>query len=143
MNSATANSSAPLKNILIIDDDPDSLLLVRTMIDYVGHRSVTAHDFKSALAALEDGPAAVVLDLIMPERTSERIILEIVRSAPGMPVVLISATSNDVLAQRAAECIAQGINVVSTLRKPFWVDAMVSALEQAIPPSSEQVLAPD
>lgn len=143
MNSETRSSGTTLKNILIIDDDPDSLLLVSTMIDYLGHQSVTANSFASALTALEEGPAAVVLDLIMPERTSERIILEIVRSAPGMPVVLISATSDEMLAKRAAECIAQGVNVVSTLRKPFWVDAMVSALEQAIPPSSEQVLTPD
>ncbi len=142
MNPAMKNEQATLKNILIIDDDPDSLLLVSTMIDYVGHHSVTANDFDTALASLQAGPAAVVLDLIMPDRTSERLIEEIIRHAPGMPVVLISASSEERLAQRAAECTRHGVNVVSTLRKPFWVDAMVSALEQAIPPSSDQVLAP-
>lgn len=142
MNPAMKSEDTTVKNILIIDDDPDSLLLVSTMIDYVGHRSVTANNFDSALAALRDDPAAVVLDLIMPAQTSERIIEEIIRLAPDMPVVLISASSDERLAERADECKRQGVNVVSTLRKPFWVDAMVTALEQALPPSSEQALAP-
>jgi DNA-binding NtrC family response regulator len=143
MNPIQDQSMTSLQNILIIDDDPDSLLLVSTMIDYVGHRSVTAGDFESALTALSARPAAVVLDLIMPDRTSERIIDEIVRNAPGMPVVLISASSEENLAERASTCTRLGVNVVSTLLKPFWVDALVSALEKAIPTSSGQVLTPD
>jgi DNA-binding NtrC family response regulator len=129
-------------DVLIVDDDPGSLLLVSAMVDYVGHRSVTAEDYAAAVIALNAGPAAVVLDLIMPDASSERFIQEIAAVAPDTPVVLISAVSEEVLAERALECRNIGVNVVATLQKPFWVEALVSAMEKAIPACRDQFIAP-
>ena len=121
------------QTILIVDDDPESLLLVSTMVEYVGYRPVVAAEFDIALAQLKLGPAALVLDLVMPERTSERLLDALQRDSSEVPVVLMSAALRDQLGTQANELARRGINVVSTLAKPFWVDALVSALERAIP----------
>lgn len=126
-----AEPTAPV--VLIVDDDPESLLLVSTMVEYVGYRPVVAAEFDIALAQLKLGPAALVLDLVMPERTSERLLDALQRDSSEVPVVLMSAALRDQLGTQANELARRGINVVSTLAKPFWVDALVSALERAIP----------
>lgn len=53
--------------ILIVDDDPDSLDIVRTFLESKGYRVTTARDGKSGLAKLEEAkPALVLLDVMMP-----------------------------------------------------------------------------
>lgn len=141
MSTISSDTTASL-DVLIVDDDPGSLLLVSAMVDYVGHRSVTAEDYAAAVIALNAGPAAVVLDLIMPDASSERFIQEIANVAPDTPVLLISAMSEELLAERALACRKMGVNVVATLQKPFWVEALVSAMEKAIPACCDQFIAP-
>ncbi len=125
------NSAQPI--VLVVDDDPESLLLVSTMIEYVGYKPVTAEVFEDAMALLQQSPSALVLDLVMPENTSERLLDELARSGNQVAVVLMSAVKRDELGAHAAALTRRGINVVSTLAKPFWVDVLVPALEKAIP----------
>jgi CheY-like chemotaxis protein len=141
MNRHAVDANAP--SVLIVDDDPESLLLVGTMIEYVGYRPVTAATFDEAREQLRQRPAALVLDLVMPERTSQRLIDELLESRNALPVVLMSALLRDDLGTQAAELARRGLNVVSTLAKPFWVDVLVAALEKAIPDAPEAAIRAD
>lgn len=54
-------------SILIVDDDPDSLDIVRTFLESRGYNVTTASDGRDALSKLEDArPALVLLDVMMP-----------------------------------------------------------------------------
>jgi CheY-like chemotaxis protein len=65
-----------IKTVLLVDDDPDALLLFGRMLAAAGrgYRVMTANDGEEALALLRDGraqgpplrPDAIILDLIMP-----------------------------------------------------------------------------
>lgn len=58
------NESSP---ILIVDDDPNSLEIVRTYLEARGYRVATANDGKEALARIEElRPSLVLLDVMMP-----------------------------------------------------------------------------
>jgi diguanylate cyclase (GGDEF)-like protein len=53
--------------ILVVDDEPTSLLLVRKLLENAGHQVVTARNGHEALArALADPPQMVVTDWLMP-----------------------------------------------------------------------------
>jgi DNA-binding response OmpR family regulator len=53
--------------ILVVDDDPNALDIVRTFLESRGYRVATAHDGNEALALLESvGPSLVLLDVMMP-----------------------------------------------------------------------------
>lgn len=138
MNDLLETQETP--TVLIVDDDPESLLLVSTMVEYVGYRPVTAAHFEIAKALLARQPAALVLDLVMPDNTSERLIAELIATKNALPIVLMSAAMRDELGSQAAECARRGVNVVATLAKPFWVDVLVSALEKAIPEAPSRVI---
>lgn len=123
-------SQAPV--VMIVDDDPESVLLVSTMVEYCGYQALQALDHAQALAGLERQPAALVLDMIMPNADSERLTDKIIDAGSRLPVVLISAASSDALAACAAALRARGANVVATLAKPFWIEPLIGALELAI-----------
>jgi DNA-binding response OmpR family regulator len=53
--------------ILVVDDDPNSLDIVRTYLEAHGYSVATAQDGKEALVRLEEvRPAIVLLDVMMP-----------------------------------------------------------------------------
>jgi two-component system phosphate regulon response regulator PhoB len=77
--------------ILVVDDDPKIVRLVRTYLERAGHRVVEATDGSTALLAIErENPALVVLDLMLPG-IDGLTILETVRRRGDTPVVILSA----------------------------------------------------
>src|SRR5690606_41377469 len=57
----------PDARILVVDDDPDSLEIVRTYLESRGYQVTTAPDGRAALAMLEDArPDLVSLDVMTP-----------------------------------------------------------------------------
>jgi len=53
--------------ILVVDDDPDSLDIVRTFLEARGYDVTTATDGRTGLAKLEEvRPELVLLDVMMP-----------------------------------------------------------------------------
>jgi signal transduction histidine kinase/CheY-like chemotaxis protein len=63
-----ATRQLPQRNLLLVDDDEDSLSLMSRLLGAAGWHTLTARNGIEALAALvKTRPAAIVLDLIMPE----------------------------------------------------------------------------
>ncbi len=56
------------KPILIVDDDPEFCNALGEVLEWSGHKVVTAHDGDDALRHLREGlvPALILLDLEMP-----------------------------------------------------------------------------
>jgi DNA-binding response OmpR family regulator len=53
--------------VLVVDDDPNALDIVRTFLESKGYTVATANDGREALALLEEvRPALVLLDVMMP-----------------------------------------------------------------------------
>jgi DNA-binding response OmpR family regulator len=53
--------------ILVVDDDPNSLDIVRTFLESRGYQVVTAMDGNAALSCMEEvRPSLVLLDVMMP-----------------------------------------------------------------------------
>jgi DNA-binding response OmpR family regulator len=77
--------------ILVVDDDPKILELVRMYLEREGFVVATATDGLSALAAIRQrGPRAVVLDLMLPGLDG----LEVIRAAradSSVPILVLSA----------------------------------------------------
>ena len=81
----------PARPILVVDDDPKIVRLVRTYLEHDGFRVTEASDGKSALAAIAlDPPSLVVLDLLLPEVDGLEV-LRAVRRTQRTPVVMLSA----------------------------------------------------
>jgi DNA-binding response OmpR family regulator len=115
--------------ILIADDDPDILDLVRLRLGQVGYETVTAKDGQHALDLVrERSPDACVLDVMMPKMSGFEVVQAMRKdeSLSEIPVLILTATVQD-------QDVARGFEVGADdyLRKPFnprELQARVAAL---------------
>jgi two-component system, sensor histidine kinase and response regulator len=57
-----------LKRVLIVDDDPDIVMLIKYQLELEGYRTITAYDGLEALGRIaEQQPDLIVLDIMMPK----------------------------------------------------------------------------
>ena len=77
--------------ILVVDDDPKIVSLVKTYLEREGFRVVTSADGRGALQAFHDHePGLIVLDLMLPELDGLAL-MRIVRESSNVPIVMLSA----------------------------------------------------
>lgn len=83
--------SAP---ILIVDDDPKIVTLVRTYLEREGFPIASAADGKAALTAFAKSmPRLIVLDIMLPELDGLAL-MRIVRERSEVPIILVSARAS-------------------------------------------------
>ncbi len=81
-------ASAP---ILVVDDDPKIVALVRTYLERERYPVVTAGDGRAALRAIEEhAPRLIVLDLMLPE-IDGLTVMRRARAAGDTPILVLSA----------------------------------------------------
>ena len=83
--------------ILIVDDEPDSLFLLRTILEHAGYQVEEASHGAQALDKVQiHPPDLVVTDLMMPVMNGRELILHL-REDPrtaGIPILLVSTLPN-------------------------------------------------
>jgi CheY-like chemotaxis protein len=80
---------APVKSILVVDDDPGVRTLLRQVIGGMGHQVEEAGDALSALEVMERGTVGFALvDVRMPGRDGVWLVDQIVTRFPSVPVAL-------------------------------------------------------
>ena len=138
-----------VRNLLIVDDDPEMLRLLSQMVSVTSpaYRVQLAGDGASAIAAMrESRPDAVLLDLIMPG-ISGYSVLEEMRADErlrSIPVVVITAKGLEEEAIVASQlCIskAEGLSVAETVRcVGATLDALLKASQRSSAPAQPEGL---
>jgi DNA-binding response OmpR family regulator len=103
--------------VLVADDDPDILDLVRYRLERSGYTVATATDGVEALRLADElSPALAVLDVMMPSLNGFEVTrrLRETPSTAGIPVILLTARAQEADVQ---EGFASGAD--DYLRKPF------------------------
>lgn len=81
----------PAAPILVVDDDPKIVALVRTYLERERYPVVTAGDGRAALRAIDEhAPRLVVLDLMLPEIDGMTVIRR-ARAQGDVPILVLSA----------------------------------------------------
>jgi CheY-like chemotaxis protein len=83
-------------SVLVVDDDPNSLKLMELKLKEAGFGSICALDSRRGLeVALQQHPAAVVLDLIMPGMDGFEFLARLHQSEVGRVIPVIIWTGRD------------------------------------------------
>ena len=116
--------------LLLIDDDPNLILLVQDYLEFRGYQIMTANNGAEGLKALESGvPDLIICDVMMPEMDGYSFIQE-VRKDPKtswIPVIFLSAKSQ---IQDRIQGLNQGADVY--LVKPFEPEELVAQVESSL-----------
>ncbi|MBD2203893.1 hybrid sensor histidine kinase/response regulator [Calothrix sp. FACHB-1219] len=126
MNSQNSRSD----KILVVDDSPDNVFLIKTILEEEGYTVSTAENGASALAQLEASPCdLVLLDLMMPGMDG----YEVTRRIRGntamqqyIPILLITAHD--------APNVAKGLDLGADdfIRKPVTVDELLARVRSLL-----------
>ncbi len=111
--------------ILVLDDDPDVLALVRRILEHDGCRVETAADPREALAMIErERPSLLIVDLMLPRMDGEDFLRMVgSRFDPRPPVVVLSASAvrQEVVERTGAE---------ASLAKPFQIEDLLDVVRR-------------
>jgi DNA-binding response OmpR family regulator len=96
-----------MSKVLIVEDDPDLVTLVRRWLEREGHQVEHVADGAAALAALarDPLPRLVLLDVMLPKVDGFEVLRQIRAEArtKGLPVVMVTSFSRDRDAARGRE----------------------------------------
>lgn len=126
------NNNRPL--VVVVDDDPDMVLVIEEFLDLCGYDSAIAGDADEFLPLMEREPVAVLLDLVMPDDSARRIIDMLAEKKSSVPVVMISSLSLAEINAHRDAAIKKGVSAPTYMRKPFWVNDLLGALRIAVSP---------
>ena len=111
------------QRILVVEDDAAVRNLIVTALQTQGYRYVTAEDGEQAICeAAASSPDVMLLDLGLPDLDGMEVI-EKVRAWSNLPIIIISARSED---DDKIDALNAGAD--DYLTKPFSVDEMLARL---------------
>lgn len=97
-NISRYNNYTMAKKILIVDDQPDILTLLKDKFKFEGYEVLTATDGQEALKkAQEEGPDIVLLDLMLPKIDGFKVcgLLKADTRYQKIPVIMFSARAQE------------------------------------------------
>jgi DNA-binding response OmpR family regulator len=113
-----------MARILIVDDEPHILDIVRAYLVRDGHEVLTAADGDAALRlALDETPDLVVLDVMLPRRSGFEVLRDLRSAGSGAAVVML--TARDDVIDRVA---GLEIGADDYVTKPFEARELVARI---------------
>ncbi len=124
------NSPKENKKLLLIDDDPNLILLVKDYLEFRGYNVDTAENGREALEVLDHlVPDMIICDVMMPEMDGYALVKHI-REVPvtnRIPVLFLSAKGQS---QDRVKGLNEGADVY--MSKPFEPEELVAQVESSL-----------
>ncbi len=118
------------KQLLLIDDDPNLILLVKDYLEFQGYEVTTADNGKEALEILQDKiPNLMICDIMMPEMDGYELVKQIRQDSQLslIPVIFLSAKGQTT---DRVKGLNMGADVY--LVKPFEPEELVAQVESSL-----------
>ena len=121
-------SSSP-DHILVVDDSPDNVFLIQTILEEEGYAISTADNGSTALAQVDQSPPQLILlDVMMPGMDGFEVTQRLRRNPqlPFIPILLITAYDQP--------SVAQGLDIGADdfIRKPVEVDELLARVRSLL-----------
>jgi DNA-binding NarL/FixJ family response regulator len=118
------------KQLLLIDDDPNLILLVKDYLEFRGYQVLTAENGRDALEILEQNiPDMIICDVMMPEMDGYALVKHIRQDGRTnrIPVLFLSAKGQS---QDRVKGLNEGADVYMV--KPFEPEELVAQVESSL-----------
>jgi len=120
-----------MASILIIDDEPEVLRVLKKVLEGAGHSVTEAADGKTALRWFAGRPTdLVVTDIYMPEMDGLEFLMRLREAFPETPVVAISGGGH--LSKESVLGAATLLGADQILAKPFTAEEVLAAVARAL-----------
>jgi len=120
------------KQILIIEDNPDFLMLLKERLEMNGYETITAQNGLKGLSAVkEKNPDLILLDLMLPEIDGHKLcrMIKFDKRFKEIPVIILTSRDTSDDAELAKKYRADAF-IVKTTRKGILLDVIKKLLER-------------
>jgi CheY-like chemotaxis protein len=125
------DSTAEVSQVLIADDDPAILRLVKTIVEKEGFKAVTVRDGREAFKLLNAGEpfVAAIFDVVMPYIQGTELVrhMQSEKRLMKIPVIIMTAEQNPRL---SSDSFSAG--AVAFLPKPFTASQLQMMLRMFV-----------
>jgi two-component system, NtrC family, response regulator GlrR len=116
------------KRIVVVDDEPDFIKMIKLRLESVGYEVITASTGTEALGIIKKHkPAAVLLDILMPGMDGLEVLKTIRAQDKNLPVFMVTAFSTQERFELANQLRASGF-IVKTSDMKREVENITSAI---------------
>jgi twitching motility two-component system response regulator PilH len=134
--------------LLVVDDDPDILLYVTSLLEDNGYEVGTARSAAEALAALDASrPDAMLVDVLMPGRSGLDLLVSLRRSPVWSETPLVVMTGMDQILRDDCQNYLGNQNGVrgpdAVLGKPIDPATLLAVLGHLLPSRTSPAESPD
>ena len=120
-----------MKRILVIDDEPSVLRLLRVILESSGYEVVEAVNGEEGMQLFHEADFdLVIIDMIMPVKDGLKTITEVLEKAPKIPVIAISG--GGVVPKERYLTVASYLGNVWTISKPFGPEIITETVSELI-----------
>ncbi len=126
---------AEKKRILVVDDEPDMVDMLKTALETASYGVIKAFDGQQAVdRAKADKPDAIILDLMMPEKDGFAACREIKEDAEtaNIPVLVLTGIGQHLSNTRYAKDMGLQLESEDFIKKPVDPNAIVKRLESLL-----------
>jgi len=120
-----------MERILIIDDEPSILEVLRKILQFEGYDVVTAANGEEGLELFRQTPCDLVItDMVMPAKDGLQTILDLRNEKPDLPVIAMSGGGT--ISKERYLAVAGYLDRVITIAKPFSVGTVSEAVAKLL-----------
>ena len=119
--------------ILVVDDDPDLLLLLRVTLGAEDYQSLLARNGEDAVREIQtEDPDLVLLDIMMPIMDGWQVLRWMTEKGLDTPVIVVSAKASESDVAKALE-----LGATDYVTKPFDPDELLQSILAVLDRSPE------
>ena len=125
------------KQLLLIDDDPNLILLVKDYLEFRGYKVTTAGNGREALDVLDkETPDMIICDVMMPEMDGYAFVKQVRENSKTnwIPILFLSAKGQS---QDRVKGLNTGADVYMV--KPFEPEELVAQVESSLKQASRLI----
>ena len=123
------------KRILVVDDEPDFVSIVKKNLEKAGFDVEVAYDGVEGIAKVKANPPdAIVLDVMMPEKDGYKVCSELKGDAKykNIPILLLTAVADHVTSTRYSHYDGMSTEADDYLPKPASADDILDSLKSLL-----------
>ncbi|HMA85360.1 MAG TPA: response regulator [Desulfosalsimonadaceae bacterium] len=123
------------KRILVVDDEPDFVSIVKKNLEKAGFDVEVAYDGVEGMEKVQANPPdAIVLDVMMPEKDGYKVCSELKRDEKyaDIPILLLTAVADHVSSTRYSHYDGMSTEADDYLPKPASADDILDSVKSLL-----------
>ena len=118
--------STTTKRILVVDDDPEIVGAIRTVLEGRGYEVFcAANGYQGQVIAEQHPPDLIILDMMMPKRGGFPVLESMARRSDAPPIIMITANEGS-----RHKAYAEMLGVRDYIRKPFAMERLLESIDR-------------